>query len=360
MTILFTASEVGSVRALIPVIRECYKRDIPFKIIKDGFFHNYDEKYLNDNFIEDVNDHNLNNKLFKNHNVNTVVFSVNLFETLPLLIARSASELGIHTIHILDYWHMYKGRMELDGKETFIPTKYLVPDQYAARLAMNKGFNAAIVEALGHPAYCDLLNNFNVLKTNPKDRTIDCLNTIDNRNLLLFISEPVSSDQHKSRGYTEEDVIKTFIEIFRKIISDQEFYVCVMPHPREDRENLKNIWSINGGDILGHVETKTTSDDLLPFANGVIGMSSTFLYQSWLMNIPVLSIRPNDKSTIGDHLTHRMGLTIIDNYVDAFAISKSWLSNLNLDKQNTARKELYDHIDSDKRIVNLIQSYNKN
>ena len=52
MTILFVASEVGSVRALLPIIEKCEEHGISYKVIKHGFFHNLKKDFLKNKYIE--------------------------------------------------------------------------------------------------------------------------------------------------------------------------------------------------------------------------------------------------------------------------------------------------------------------
>ena len=361
MTILFVASEVGSVRVLLPLIQECFSREIPYQVIKSGFFNELSDQYLTESYIEPMQNERVSKDLLIRSNISKVVFSVNVIDHFPLSIARLASELGIPTIHVLDFWHMYKTRMSLDGLEVFKPSVYIVPDEIAFKEAVNEGIEEKLIHVLGHPAYSNLSDEYNSFKNNPSKYTSQMLKKIEDRKLLLFISEPVADDQDNTRGYTEEDSLRVLTEAFSQNIFNKEFYICVMPHPRENSENLKNIWQKNQKEILGHVETRATSSELLPFAKGIIGMSSTFLYQAWLMKTPILSIRPNDKFKSGSHLKSREGVTSIIKKTESKDILSKWISNLNhnaTDAVKTSREDLFYHAKSNQRVIDFIQNTN--
>ena len=122
MTILFVASEVGSVRALLPIIEKCEEHGISYKVIKHGFFHNLKKDFLKNKYIELKDDyiHKKDFRFIDKEKVTKVIFSVNIKDKLPLSIARSADKKRIPTIHILDYWHMYQSRLNIDGSNVFL------------------------------------------------------------------------------------------------------------------------------------------------------------------------------------------------------------------------------------------------
>ena len=361
MNILFVASEVGSVRVLLPLIQECFSREIPYKVIKNGFFNELNDQYLTESYIEPIENESASKDFLRRSNISKVVFSVNLIDPFPLSIARLASELNIPTIHVLDFWHMYKNRMSLDGLEAFSPSAYIVPDEVAYKEALNEGIEEKLIHALGHPAYSNLSDEYNNFKNNPSKYTSEIFKKIGNRKLLLFISEPVADDQNDTRGYTEKDSLRVLTEAFSQNIFNKEFYICVMPHPREDSDNLNNIWLENQKEILGHVETRATSSELLPFARGIIGMTSTFLYQAWLMKTPILSIRPNDKFKSGSHLKSREGITSIIKENESINILSKWISDLDHNFVNTvktSRVDLSYHEKSNQRVIDFIENTN--
>ena len=159
MSALFVASEVGSVRALLPICFQCYESGLPFSVVKRGYM----EKAYNSawNVISEIPEEIDGLGAFlKETGVEVVIFSVNVKDTLPLKVARAAEKMKIPTIHVLDYWNAYQGRMCLDNETPFVPSAYVVPDEYARQKAIKEGVDAKSIHIMGQPALADTIEHY--------------------------------------------------------------------------------------------------------------------------------------------------------------------------------------------------------
>ena len=349
MSILFSAFEVGSVKALIPICAELDKTNTKYTIDRKGYF----KKIKMNNYVN-IRPSNADIKryLIKN-SIKLLIFSVNLKDETPLKIARVAKNLNIYTIHVLDYWNGYMSRMNLDRKKSFIPDHYFVPDSLAKREAIKDGISQKTIFVTGHPDFAELKKKYYInKKIIPKEISIK-----KNKEIILFVSEPVSMDQgtslltnKKFRGYTEVDAMNLLIRNLESL-KNISTIVITMCHPRDSFKKVKKLWSKLGGNQYGHVIKNTDPMKLLPHIDAVAGMSSTLLHISWLLGKKVISIQPNLRIKNLESIGLRPGVTFIKKKISANSQIKKWISSIKKVKINKFRNEYNLHLDSNKKIV---------
>ena len=361
--ILVSAIEVGSVRSLLPVCTELLNQKFDIFVDKKGFFKEKECNYLDSLFVNlDYDDSSIKSFLISN-SVKVLLFSVNINDTFPLKIARIAQSININTIHVLDYWNGYVSRMQLDGGKVFQPTKYLVPDEYAKKEAIVNGVRENDIVITGQPALSDNAEAF--LQNNVSSNLgVEIAQNIKNKKTILFASEPVSLDQGESleenknfRGYVEKDALKVLIQSLKGI--NEEFYVIIVPHPRQNIQELKATWRLLGGDAYGDVLSGIRGRDLLPLVSGVSGMSSTLLYEAWLVGIPVLSIQPGLLIDSLRMMQKKDGVIFIDNYNSSVKVAKKWLGTINNKIKYIFQSDINLHINAPKSVVSEIISVYK-
>ncbi len=354
MTILFSASEVGSARALAPVCESLRARGHALAIDRCGFFTEARFPSLTDFFVT-PDTHQTMSDYLQQQAVSCLVFSVNIHDPRPLRIARAAQKAGIPTLHVLDYWNGYSERMQLDGKSPFQPDHYLVPDDYAAEQAHQHGIKEHIITVTGQPALAETLDAFHEAAARPCP--LDTLPRTDHR-LIVFASEPVAYDQGHSaeqnpafRGYTETDALAILQQALAQ--SPQALSVAILPHPRQEDDALSTLWSSLGGEPFGKVINDIRGRDLLPFATGIAGMASTLLYEAWLLGKPVLSIQPGLRNDSLRMLQNKSGVTFIDQYETARDNTIKWLSRLPGSPRLSVREDLERHAHAPLAIANM-------
>ncbi len=332
MSVLFSAYEVGSVRSIYPILDLCDKSNISFCYTNIGFFkNNYNNDWDLFPVFKTQTEYEIKELLLKKR-ITSFIFSVNIKDTTALKIARVAKKLGITTIHILDYWNGYISRMGIDNKETFYPDYYIVPDDLARSRAISEGIPLEIILVLGQPAFEDSVERYELNKLIPKDNFLISKGLKLSGKLILFVSEPVYMDFGESKddnqhykGYTEFDVIPL---VKKNLLKYNNIETCILPHPRESESKLRDLWykdnTCNNCAIVSNIRGR----DLLPFVDGVIGMASTLLYESWLMDIPVLSVQPGLIPENLRMLQKRKGVTFVDNKNNSNQIISKWLENI--------------------------------
>jgi len=356
VNILASAIEVGSVRSIIPVCIEIINNGDRLLIDNRGYFKVDPVESLSSSLVHFPEDSNTLKRFILQKSIDVVLFSVNIHDTRPLEIARIAQSLNIKTIHLLDYWNGYRSRMELDRQEMFIPSKYLVPDEYAKRCAIKEGVPDSIIAVVGQPAFADAESNFQESrKHNLFDMQIQGLRK-RNKKVVLFVSEPVANDQGKSiednsnyRGYTEVNALSVLVQALKNSAND--FFVIVLPHPRQNIKELKFVWQSLGGNSYGGIMSGVRGRELLPFVSGVSGMASTLLYEAWLVGVPVLSIQPGLLHKPLRMLQEKDNVTFIDDYDMSVQIAKEWLEALHSEVECAFHPDLYIHVDAAKIIL---------
>ena len=361
MSVLVSAVEVGSVRALVPVCNQLIKYGFSVIIEKRGHFdiEIFDELSM---FLFDLPKNENELKLFMvEKKITSFLFSVNIHDSRPLRIARLAKELNIFTFHLLDYWNDYRGRLERDQLDMFIPTRYFVPDEFALKKSIQEGVPRDIIKIVGQPAFSD--SHFFYKISSLKKSPFNFINQ-NNKKILLFISEPVSDDQGRSyeenpnyRGYTEEDVLKILIKALSSL--NENYLIVLLPHPRQNIEKLKLFWRLSGGESFGEIYISENSRKLLPFVDGVIGMASTLLYESWLIGKTALSIQPGVIKNNLEMMNNKKGFEFIYNYDNAQEIVVKWLLKLKDSPSKKTSGHIELHKNSAKRVIEEIIKFDK-
>ncbi len=360
MSVIFAASEVGSARALIPVIDVFLQQEMSVHVIRRGYFASAQACFENYSIVECEGVDDIKKCLIRLQAA-IVIFSVNVKDQHPLTVARAADSLGLPTFHVLDYWNAYSERMKLDGLSLFSPTYYAVPDEYAAIKAAQEGIESKTIQITGQPAFFDALDCLNEVKKQTKCPLAQKSKLDFNKKWIVFVSEPVSSDQGASlsenpnfRGYTEEQALSILLTALREF--KHLYAVCVLAHPRQDLNKLNNLWHDLGGEQLGHIISGIRGRDLLPFVNGVAGMASTLLYESWMLGMPVISIQPGLLNNSLRMMEGKENVSFIDEYGSAVEKTRAWLENLAPSIELGAGKDACRHQNAPENIFHLVNS----
>lgn len=351
MKILFAATEIGSFNSVFP----CY---LEYKSEFECLF--YSSSLAKENVsidkIFEPKDAGLKQLLIENR-VKILVYSVNIHSEKVLKLAKRCKELNIKLIHILDYWNGYIERMTLNS-EIVLPDIYVVPDQKAYHEAVKFGVPAKIISVGGNPAFSNYLKKFIAIKSEFANQELKD----EYESNLAFISEPVHKDQGdigsiRSRGYTEYSVLNNLYDAINHRV---DIKIDIFPHPRQDIQQLKEFLERFDKNIFLFREKnhKLISSNINRY-KGIIGMSSTVLYEAWLIGFPVLSLQPNLKIKSLNEAMNRDGIKIITNQTAMKESIRKWINSVynNTQSSELRIKELQIHADSIARIRNLILSY---
>lgn len=348
MNLLLIASEIGSVRAILPLAPVAEAHDSKVILAATGSMP-AEAAVLGKTCTVLPDSPEELERFLADQAVSAVVFSVNVHDPAPLRVARAAAAQRIPTIHVLDYWNGYAERLTLDGKPMFLPTAYAVPDMHARREALRCGIPDAIISVTGHAGFADLRNAFLASADSGRSQPFETFGLAADRTTVLFVSEPVAHDQGRSladspmfRGYTEETVIPLFVNAINAWPGEAQ--IIFLPHPREDRDALSRTVTGAGLRAPWTVATDIRGRDLLPYASGVAGMASTLLFEAWLCGIPVISMQPGLRNPSLRIMEGRDNAAFIDSPDTFVPTLAHWLESIGpCGQRRTFRPELHDH-----------------
>lgn len=347
--ILFASGDVGGARALIPVIRAAAAQGHHALVLRYGFIaQETDEnwQWLSPTTVESDG---LSSTL-DDAKSDVVIFATSVKDSVALTLARHAQARGIKVVHVLDSWTTYLERMTLDGLPPFCPDIYAVMDTAAAEAAADAGISKLTIRITGQPNLSHILSLGAPKETQQLRRS-------DNIKRFLFVSEPIEADQGSSdgsssyRGYTEQDVIALLCRALQPL-ADQ-VHLALLPHPREDENGLTTTWENNRQALLGEALPKAVTTTPVANFDGVIGMASILLYESWLLGRPTLSIQPGLQLEALRQIGRRSGVTLVESQEHAEEKIRDWVSGIEMDSPVKIRAEANLHATAPQTVLSL-------
>lgn len=361
--VVISGGDIGGARGLIPVIARLCAEDIPVTVIKHG--------YLGDNISSCVQnepetlpeDMRIIEHFFREGRAGIYLFSTSGWDAFALSAARVAKNHGVPVVYLLDSWMNYRMRVELDGLPPLHVDAYAVMDELAFEGALRDGIPQSCLKITGHPGLSALMDEFGQHLAQKKERLGRELKEA-NKRLVVFLSEPVESDQGASqqdspifRGYTEKTVLKLFCENMQKY--DNEVRVMVVPHPREDANEVLRYWNMYHGELEGTVFRPKSGREGVFIADGVCGMASALLYEAWLIGKPVLSLQPGLCTSELSYLKAKKGCYFIAEEQIAEEIISMWMEEVLGKKPDIAERyrELESHRNAPQEVCRLLQHF---
>jgi hypothetical protein len=274
-------------------------------------------------------------------------------------LARAARGLGLPVIHVLDNWTNYRRRLETDGRPTFIPDYYTVMDDKAYGEAVRDGVDEARLVITGHTIWSDLPALLESAGKRDRRWDLERRGFDPDRVMITFVSEPAEQDQGPSpesplyRGYTEKTVLRLFLASLQPLAD--RLQIGVLPHPREDREALEQLWEQHRGELEGGLVLLPQGRDCLYFSDALAGMASILLHEAWLLGLPVLSLQPGLRLAALRNLQGREGLTFIDSPEPYGEDVRNWAAQLRKVTRLTPRAELQLHLQGPQKVLELIR-----
>jgi hypothetical protein len=298
---------------------------------------------------------------FEENGVGVLVFATSSKDTTALTMARRAGACLIPTIHVLDNWTSYALRLRMDGLPPFVPDAYTVIDDLALREAEEDGVDGSVLCVTGQPALASLREEYrawgNGVPGDMADRGAPRSGTL----VIAFVSEPVTHDQGAMpaspgyRGYTEKEVLSLFCQTMQPYADRVK--ITVLPHPREDREELSRHWESARGLLEGGIVSVERGRHAIFEADAVVGMASLLLYEAWLLGKPVMSLQPGLRVKPLRMLESREGVLFIDRRENMDDRVKKWVSSIRPGVRKTPLPELGLHEKAPENVFRLIERY---
>lgn len=359
MTILFASGDVGGARALMPVIQLCAESCLPFAVLQHGFI--VQESHPDWPMIpcpRELAGRSLIG-LLNRHDIRTLVFASSIEDIAALRLARSAQELGIPVIHLLDNWSSYRRRLETDGLPTFRPDYYAVMDERALLESVQDGVDRTSLVVTGQPILAGLGDVLASSGEETRRGELERLGFDPERPLITFVSEPVAQDQGTSadsphyRGYVEEEVLCMFLEALQPLAN--RLQIGVLPHPRENPTAVQEMWERYRGALQGGLLRLAHGRNCLRFSDGVAGMASILLYEAWLLSLPVLSLQPGLRLAHLHLLEGREGVAFIGARQGARETVQQWAAGVRRTSLLSPRLDLILHQRAAHHVLHLIR-----
>ena len=358
--VIICAGDVGGARALMPIIESFQNYNYKYLIINNGFLsESLSDSASKNNLIN--NNNSFIEDLYFKKKVSIYIFATSVKDDIALKWARFSKKHDVPTFCLLDSAIRIKDRMELDALPTFHPEYIFLQDEESFESALMDGFSKKTLLLSGQPALKNLYefnNNWNETSYS----LIQNMNKWINRKKILFVSEPVKSDQGSSikspkyRGYDEENVIELICKYFEKY--NDKIQIGVLPHPRDDINRLIDIFDKYHNKLEFNLFKCRTGRDAILFCDGIIGMASILLYEAWLVGKPVFSLQPNVLNKDYLYLERKKDMSVIKNEKELKSFIPLWINRVFSDKKyRINKKELLLHKNSPKMILSEISKH---
>ena len=358
--ILFASGDVGGARALVPVIKCCESASTPFQVLANG--HIVREvpgtwPMVNPSELSDIfkiRDY------YQKNNIGVMVFSSSVKDSFPLWLARWTKNIGIPVVHVLDSWSQYRQRMEMGAFPAFKPDVYTVMDELAYSEAQKNGIDPSSLKITGQPALAHLLEEFHRFQENSSHSPFHSVCNHRQKKFILFVSEPARRDQGSDgshpyfRGYTEQSVLEHFLHSVRPY--SEKIFIGILPHPREEKDALDNIWKNYCESINGQILNSKHARQSLFFADGIAGMASIMLYEAWLLGKPVISLQPGLRLDPLRMFEKRNGMAFVDSQQSFTKVLTSWIEAIPPKKKSLCRPDIALHNNAPVNVFTIIET----
>lgn len=287
--VVFSAHDPGGANAIVPVVRQLGERGCPLLGILSGpardIFSRYGIQFEDGDLL-------LETDLFQKLNrfkPDLLLAGTSAGYTVDKKVLLHLKTMDVPAVYVLDFWNNYWQRFSSSEKDfKFLPDIVCAIDDISKTDLVKEGIPESHIRVTGNPHFEHFTEG------------ITCQN--ENRNRLLFISQPVSiAVPPLSYGYDEYSVIESIIKALREFSHPYE--LAVRLHPKEDRGKFKKYMSEK---II--ISDEATLEEALSRAGFVIGMFSPVLIQAVAVGKRVVSYQPG---RMGEDplITNRLGIT---------------------------------------------------
>ena len=353
--IICVAGDPGGSRAVLPVAIALHNAGETLCIPGHGFL----GRELPEELLEYLCDKELAES--KIAHSKALVFGSSTDDVFPLSLARKAKALEIPVIHILDSWSTYKQRLCTDKLPMLVPDLYTAIDEFALDGAIAEGVPQSCLQVTGHPGMAMAYESITQLGISEKRKAAQKLGVPTNRLHIAFVNEPfrtifgteVTNENHP--GFIEEDVLARFVEALRQFLKD--VYVSVLPHPKQNPDEVSQLWEKVRGGVSGRVLHLDMGRDVLGTVSGVAGMASILLYEAWLLGLPVLSMQPNCRFPSMRRFEFLDEIHYTKHMENITQTTVSWLEQCQQQGVSTPRSDMFLHKNAPMTIASLVQQH---
>ena len=315
--IVSVASDPGSARAVIPVLRELSKRPVTIQPVVSGpavqIFNtelkNFSGHQVPDNIpIEDAV------QFLEGLCPNVLVTGAGAYNQAEHVFRLAARRKKLRSIAILDYWFEYEARFQRDINGAIVksyPDIVCALDELSREGLIRAGLNPDQVVVTGGPNLEETLRWWQEIGTEKGDsfRIKYGITNPDDR-IIVFFSEPYfttptgkpltgpgglfRSNGTPVFGYTAPEILKMVIDSLLKGVNNMHMHMnlLVKPHPLEWPDALyAEIERVQTEGLTAKLLLDANAKELIAISDAVIGMSSITLLETALVGKPAVSVQ---------------------------------------------------------------------
>ncbi len=219
-------------------------------------------------------------------------------EVIEQTLTLTATQRGISTLAVLDFWANYWQRFSdiySEQRFRFLPDKVAIMDEYAKAEMLKEGFEESRLVITGNPHFDGL--EAKAREFTKKDRE-EVRNKIGlNPNVLGFFAGTASWKNETERfGFWDLDIIKIVNEFFQSL-SNSDYGMVAKLHPRAPKEDLdeaENYVEQNSGGKIKLVRD-IDAQKLILASDITFTPFSTLGFEAVYMKKPLISLQPGLK-----------------------------------------------------------------
>jgi len=335
--VLSVASDPGSARALIPVVRELAGRGASVRAVVSGpsiAIFDAELKNVMGLHMPDGITIDRASKLLLDARAEILITGAGAYNQIEHTFRLAARIKGIRSISVLDYWFEYEARFQRvmnGGIVQSHPDIVCALDELSKEELIHAGLKPDQVVVTGGPNLEETLCWWQEMDTKKIAEFKIKYDVTNPGRIIVFFSEPYytaptgkpltgpgglfRSNGLPVFGYTAPDILKMVIDSLLKGVTNKakRMNLLVKPHPLEWPEALfPEVTRVQAEWLKAKFMLDAHPKELIAIADAVIGMSSITLLEAALVGKPAISVQVGLQTTqsFDPCIGNKLGFTI--------------------------------------------------
>ncbi|MFA5059074.1 MAG: hypothetical protein WC676_00405 [Candidatus Omnitrophota bacterium] len=314
--ILFFSRDPGGANCIIPLAHHMIaKKEYGILLFgKDKACQRYAQAGIDFKDIKDLLKENISYEHIREfvHSINPVCIVTGTSEDdlAEKYLWKAASEAGIPSVAILDYWNSYCLRFSSaadtvdakDGVKKCLPDKICIMDDFAKKEMIKEGFSSDVLEITGQPHLSEVRQRLTRVSTDDKNYRKK-LGIASGCHVVVVVSEAVRTmygDKGRAHwGYDEASLLKNTFDALcaiHKEFPQENFCLVFRLHPKDNENILDDMIAGMKNDFIKVVKERgSSSEELICGADILLGASSMLLLEAAIAQKPFLSVQIGQK-----------------------------------------------------------------
>jgi hypothetical protein len=277
--ILFVFSDPGGAKPCLALMTECAAGDV--MAVSDRKYDFYKD------FNADVKLYDKNyDSIIQSFKPDLIFTGTSYTSTIEKEFIAIAKTYSIPCWSFVDHWTSISNRFRNDQQLLNLPDLIWVMDERAKNIAVQEGIAGDKIAVSGNP-YHRWLNNWHPHTTRRqflKEAGVDD----QQRKIIVFAPDPLSNVDGKSAyGFDELSASKTLVDILDNNSQQiDDWLLLIKPHPNQNITELETIFS--GQKKCKILPSDIGANEIIYFADVVVGFFSSFLIEADIMSKPVV------------------------------------------------------------------------